>query len=86
MHGRTSFVIAHRLSTIAGADWIVVVENGRIVEEGTHDDLMERSGKYRYMVDLQTRPPTPIEQTKQPFPPPVREAEPSAVASPPPAF
>jgi len=56
MTGRTSFVIAHRLSTIASAHRIVVIENGRIVEEGTHDDLMTRSGRYRHMVELQTRP------------------------------
>lgn len=57
MAGRTSFVIAHRLSTIAHASRILVLENGRIVEQGRHDDLMRASGKYRTMVDLQTSPP-----------------------------
>ena len=57
MAGRTSFVIAHRLSTIAGADKIVVIDKGRIVEQGTHEELMERSGRYQQMVELQTRPP-----------------------------
>lgn len=61
MSGRTSFVIAHRLSTIASASRIVVVEDGRIVEQGTHDELMARSGRYRYMVDLQTRPGEPVQ-------------------------
>lgn len=57
MAGRTSFVIAHRLSTIAHADRIVVLENGRIVEQGRHEELMQASGRYREMVDLQTSPP-----------------------------
>ena len=57
MAGRTSFVIAHRLSTIAHADRILVLENGRIVEQGRHEDLMQASGRYREMVDLQTSPP-----------------------------
>jgi ATP-binding cassette, subfamily B, bacterial len=54
MQGRTSFVIAHRLSTIVRADLIVVLEHGRIVETGTHEQLMARSGRYRQMVELQT--------------------------------
>ena len=53
MRGRTSFVIAHRLSTIAKADRIVVLQEGRIVESGTHDQLLARRGRYRQMVELQ---------------------------------
>ena len=53
MRGRTCFVIAHRLSTIRHADRILVLDDGAIVEEGTHDELMARSGRYRDMVELQ---------------------------------
>ena len=44
--GRTSFIIAHRLSTIRSADRILVIEDGRIVEDGAHDQLMARKGAY----------------------------------------
>ncbi len=57
MVGRTSFVIAHRLSTITGADKIVVLEDGRIVETGTHEELLQRGGRYREMIQLQTNQP-----------------------------
>ncbi|WP_244244699.1 ABC transporter ATP-binding protein [Marinilactibacillus kalidii] len=46
MNGKTSFVIAHRLSTIRNADTILVVKDGRIVEQGNHDDLLEKAGLY----------------------------------------
>jgi ATP-binding cassette subfamily B protein len=50
---RTSFVIAHRLSTIRDADMIVVLEKGKLVEQGSHDELMERRGLYYYLVSQQ---------------------------------
>ena len=52
---RTSFVIAHRLSTVRDADLIVVLDGGRIVERGSHDELMAAGGRYRQLYDLQAR-------------------------------
>ena len=46
MTGRTVFVIAHRLSTVRNADAIIVLENGEIIERGSHYDLLEQKGKY----------------------------------------
>jgi ATP-binding cassette subfamily B protein len=46
LEGRTSFVIAHRLSTIRGADRIYFIDDGMVAEEGTHEELIERGGKY----------------------------------------
>jgi ABC-type transport system involved in Fe-S cluster assembly fused permease/ATPase subunit len=53
--GRTTLVIAHRLSTIVGADRILVLRSGRIIEEGTHDQLLTAQGYYAAMVALHTR-------------------------------
>lgn len=46
MRGRTTFVIAHRLSTVRNSDCLMVLEQGRIVERGTHDQLIEEKGRY----------------------------------------
>ena len=53
MVGRTTIVIAHRLSTIRSADMIVVLEGSRIVETGTHEELMTLGGLYRHLNDVQ---------------------------------
>ena len=54
MKGRTTIVIAHRLSTIRNADLICLLHKGKIIEHGTHQQLMEAGGEYRKMVDIQT--------------------------------
>lgn len=62
MKGRTSFVIAHRLSTIRSADLIVVLENGRILEKGTHDELLATGGRYAEMLEIQLHPERAAQQ------------------------
>ncbi len=60
MHSRTSLVIAHRLSTIQNADTILVLDAGRIVERGTHQELLEQDGLYRKLVNMQTFESSPL--------------------------
>jgi subfamily B ATP-binding cassette protein MsbA len=61
MAGRTTFVVAHRLTTVQGADRILVLNQGRLVESGTHAELMEANGLYHYLYTLRlAEPSTPI--------------------------
>ena len=53
MQGRTSFVIAHRLSTIVDADLILVMHAGNIIEQGTHEELLEQGGAYATLYQSQ---------------------------------
>lgn len=58
MEGRTTFVVAHRLSTIQRADRILVLDKGKLVEEGNHAQLMARNGLYRYLYTIRLNEPT----------------------------
>ena len=53
MQGRTSFVVAHRLSTIKESDVILVMRDGNIIEQGTHDELLARGGFYKNLYESQ---------------------------------
>ena len=54
LKGRTSVVIAHRLSTIQNADKIIVVDDGQIVEQGRHEELIAKGGVYAHLIELQS--------------------------------
>jgi ATP-binding cassette subfamily B protein len=62
MVGRTTFIIAHRIQSVMGADLILVLDKGRIIQHGTHDDLIVQDGIYRQIYDIQTRIEVELEQ------------------------
>jgi len=55
MENRTTFVIAHRIQTVMRADWILVLDRGRIVQQGVHADLIQEGGLYREIYQIQAR-------------------------------
>ncbi len=61
MHGRTVFVIAHRISSVRAADLVLVIEHGRITQQGTHDELVAEGGHYKDIVEVQLYGDTPEE-------------------------
>ena len=65
MRGRTSLVIAHRLNTIRHADRIIVLDAGKIVEEGTHDKLLEKNGLYTKLYEAQLRTPVGLVESER---------------------
>ncbi len=62
MENRTSFVIAHRIQTVMRADWILVLDKGRIVQQGTHADLIEEAGLYRKIYEIQAQIEAEVEK------------------------
>ncbi len=62
MQGRTTFIIAHRIQSLMNADQIIVLEKGRIIQRGTHEELIAQEGFYRQIYDLQARIESELEE------------------------
>jgi ATP-binding cassette subfamily B protein len=62
MQGRTTFIIAHRIQSVMNADLILVLDRGRIVQRGTHEELLAEDGIYRRIYDIQTRIESEVER------------------------
>jgi ATP-binding cassette subfamily B protein len=86
MVGRTTFMIAHRLSTVRHSDVILVLNEGRLVEQGTHDELMVNHGLYRHLYDIQIGRGRQRRRLRDEEPEPEIEADVPAVVRPQPAF
>jgi subfamily B ATP-binding cassette protein MsbA len=65
MEGKTSIVIAHRLATVRRADVIFVIDRGQVVEQGTHEELLERGGLYSHLYELQFRGEEAVEESRE---------------------
>ena len=62
MNDRTTFIIAHRIQSVMNADQILVLENGRITQRGTHRELVKQEGLYKNIYDLQAKIETEVER------------------------
>jgi ATP-binding cassette subfamily B protein len=62
MKNRTTFIIAHRIQSVMSADWIIILDKGRIAQQGTHAQLLEEEGIYRQIYDIQTRIEVELEE------------------------
>jgi ATP-binding cassette subfamily B protein len=62
MQGRTTLIIAHRIQTVMNADLILVFDQGRIVQQGKHEELLQEAGPYRQIYELQTRIEAELEE------------------------
>lgn len=81
MRNRTTFIIAHRIQSVMNADLILVLDQGEIIQKGTHDELVSQEGIYRQIYDIQTRIEIELEQEINPNRLPIDELIPDALAT-----